>query len=99
MIRYDISPRKLCTLVKQRVPGWIERAQKRTESFRNLKKYKEKSSIWSEVKPVFMDVQGGAKCCFCERKFEGTRLGRYEFDIEHFRPKGNVKNVAFVLQN
>ena len=91
MIRYDISPRKLRTLVKQRVPGWIERAQKRTESFRNLKKYKEKSSIWSEVKPVFMDVQGGAKCCFCERKFEGTRLGRYELDIEHYRPKGNVK--------
>ena len=91
MIRYDISPRKLRTLVKQRVPGWIERAQKRTESFRNLKKYKEKSSNWSEVKPVFMDVQGGAKCCFCERKFEDTGLGRYELDIEHFRPKGNVK--------
>ena len=91
MIRYDISPRKLRTLVKRRVPGWIERAQKRTASFRKLGKYEEKSSIWSEVKPVFMDVQGDAKCCFCERKFEGTRLGRYELDIEHFRPKGNVK--------
>ena len=36
-------------------------------------------------------VQGGAKCCFCERKFEEAGLGRYELDIEHFRPKGNVK--------
>ena len=64
MIRYDIYPRKLRTLVKQRVPGWIVRAQKRTESFRNLKKYKEKSSIWSEVKPVFMEVQGGSQVLF-----------------------------------
>ena len=91
MIRYDISPRKLRTLIKQRVPGWIERAQKRTASFRKLGKYEEKSSIWREVKPVLMEVQGGAKCCFCERKFEETGLGRYELDIEHFRPKGNVK--------
>ena len=43
------------------------------------------------MKPVLMEVQGGAKCCFCERKFEEGRLGRQELDIEHFRPKGNVK--------
>jgi hypothetical protein len=40
---------------------------------------------------VFMDIQGGGKCCFCERKFESGVLGRYELDIEHFRPKGEIK--------
>ena len=37
-----------------------------------------------------MEVQGRGKCCFCERKFESGDLGRYELDIEHFRPKGKI---------
>ena len=77
--------------VGQDVPGWRARAKRRTEKFRCEKKYEENSSIWGEVKPVFMELQGGGKCCFCERKFEEGELGRYELDIEHFRPKGNVK--------
>ena len=71
--------------------AWGARAKRRTEKFRCKKKYDEKSSIWSEVKPVFMELQGGGKCCFCERKFESGALGRHELDVEHFRPKGNVK--------
>ena len=91
MIRYDIAPGALEALVNERVPGWLERARSRTEAFREKGKFEEKSSIWSEVKPVFMEVQGEAKCCFCERKFEAGKLGRHELDLEHFRPKGNVK--------
>ena len=91
MIRYDIFPNQLRELVEQHAPGWIERARDRTNSFRTQGRYRERSSIWSEVKPVFMAVQGEAKCCFCERKFEAGDLGRYELDLEHFRPKGNVK--------
>ena len=37
-----------------------------------------------------MDLQGDGKCCFCERKFESGDLGRYELDLEHFRPKGKI---------
>ena len=37
-----------------------------------------------------MEVQGKAKCCFCERKFEGG-FSQYELDLEHFRPKRTVK--------
>lgn len=91
MIRYDIALDELEALVDERVPGWLERAKSRTEGFRTKGKYEEKSSIWGEVKPVFMEVQGGAKCCFCERQFEAEKLGRYELDLEHYRPKGNVK--------
>ena len=39
-----------------------------------------------------MELQGDGKCCFCERKFESGNLGRYELDIEHFRPKGSIGN-------
>ena len=91
MIRYDIAPDALDALVEERAPRWLKRAKTRTEGFRKKGKYEEKSSIWSEVKPVFMEVQGGAKCCFCERQFEAGALGRHELDLEHFRPKGSVK--------
>lgn len=38
-----------------------------------------------------MELQGRAKCCFCERKFESGTFGRHELDIEHFRPKGEIR--------
>ena len=85
MIRYAVTLEELRERVEQDVPGWSARAKERTEKFRCKKKYEEKSSIWSEVKPVFMELQGGGKCCFCERKFESGALGRYELDVEHFR--------------
>ena len=91
MIRYPATLEELRAKVEEHVPGWGARANRRTEKFRRKKKYDEKSSIWSEVKPVFMELQGEGKCCFCERKFEYGELGRHELDIEHFRPKANVK--------
>ena len=90
MIRYDIAPDRLNALVHQHKPGWTDRARTRTDSCREKGRYEESSSIWGDVKPVFMEVQGAAKCCFCERKFEGD-FNRHELDLEHFRPKGRVK--------
>ena len=90
MIRYDIAPEHLRALVHQHRPGWTDRARARTDIFRKKRRYKENGSIWGEVKPVFMNVQGAAKCCFCERKFEGD-FNRHELDLEHFRPKGRVR--------
>ena len=92
MIRYDVDPDELQARVEQHAPGWTARAQTRTEAFRERRRYEEATSIWSEVKPVFMELQGDGKCCFCERKFESGNLGRYELDIEHFRPKGSIGN-------
>ena len=92
MIRYDVDPDDLQARVEQHAPGWTARAQTRTEAFRERRRYEEGTSIWSEVKPVFMELQGGGKCCICERKFESGNLGRYELDIEHFRPKGKIRN-------
>ena len=90
MIRYDVGLGRLQTLVDQKKPGWRKRAGNRTKAFRKKGKYEESSSIWSEIKSVYMDVQGKAKCCFCERKFEGD-FSQYELDLEHFRPKRRVK--------
>ena len=90
MIRYAIAPTALRARVEQCAPGWNARARKRTTGFGKIRRYEEKSSLWGEVKPVFMELQNG-KCCFCERQYESGQLGRHELYIEHFRPKGTVK--------
>ena len=42
--------------------------------------------LWGRVKQVYMDLQC-SKCCFCEKPLEG----KIEQDVEHFRPKTEVK--------
>lgn len=90
MIRYDITVDDLHALVEQCVPGWLARAEARTATFMERRRYAEQHPIWNEVKSVFMKVQGDGKCGFCERKFESGDLGRHELDIEHFRPKSRI---------
>lgn len=90
MIRYPTSLAELETLIDDEKPGWRERAKERTDGFRAAGKFEESSSIWSEVKGVYMRLQH-TKCAFCESKLESIRFGRVEQDVEHFRPKGSVK--------
>jgi hypothetical protein len=98
MIGYPISRHDLEVLIEQRVPGWMQRAKKRTAGFRAKGKFSERSSIWSEVKPVYMTVQGNAKCAFCERKLESVDLGKGEQDVEHFRPKRRLSKWQLPAQ-
>ncbi len=88
MIRYPVSLNSLETQVGDK---WLKKAKARTVKLRELGKFKELSSIWSEIKPVYMSLQGNSKCAFCERKLESIEFGRGEQAVEHFRPKGDVK--------
>ncbi len=90
MIGYQISYNDLAALVAQKSPNWINRATQRTTNFRQQRRYAERSPMWSEIKTVYIRLQGG-KCAYCERQLEGEVYGKSEYDIEHFRPKGNVK--------
>jgi hypothetical protein len=99
MIRYtiprtgttvDTTEREALRSAIERVaPGWGKRAQKRTLKFARAGRYEESESIWSEVKPGYIDIQKN-KCAFCERRFEDAQHNRIEFDLEHFRPKSTV---------
>jgi hypothetical protein len=91
LIRYPVTEAQLRRLIEEEKPGWLARAASRTEEFRRLGRYEESSSIWSEVKPVYMRLQGDCKCAFCEREMESVDFGKGEQDVEHFRPKGSVK--------
>ena len=91
MIGYRISRKDLEKRIETQVPGWMARAKKRTADFVAAGKFTETSSIWSEVKVVYMRLQGESKCIYCERKLESEENGLIEQDVEHFRPKGSVR--------
>ena len=77
--------------IEKKKQGWLRRAAKRTAKLRKLGRYEESNSIWSDVKSVYMRLQGGSKCAYCERKMESVTHGRGEQDMEHFRPKGKTR--------
>jgi hypothetical protein len=79
----------LKNLIEQTKPGWLTRALSKTKEFQRAGSYSETSSIWSEIKDVFLDLQHG-KCAYCERKLGGKSYNRKEYDVEHYRPKSNV---------
>jgi hypothetical protein len=65
-------------------------ASSRTAKFRRAKAYKEKTPIWSQIKLVYMELQQ-SKCAYCERKLESGTEGKIEWDVEHYRPKSQVR--------
>jgi hypothetical protein len=90
MIRHSIPPPDLAARVDTAIPKWRGKAALRTAGFKKRKKFEEASSIWSEVKPLFMTLQGENKCIYCERKFGSLAASTVEHDLEHFRPKSHV---------
>jgi hypothetical protein len=91
VIRYDVTKEKLQGLIITESANWLQRAKEKTDHFREIGKYDEEKGIWGEVKVVYMRLQGRGKCAYCEREMEAVELGKTEQDVEHFRPKGNVK--------
>jgi len=90
VIRYAKSIQEIEQLISATAPSWLKEANRRTVKFRKAKAYKEKSPIWSQVKPVYMALQKG-KCAYCERSLEPGPEGNIEWDGEHFRPKSQVR--------
>ncbi len=91
MIRYPVTREKLEQAISKKSKNWLSTAKSRTETLRLKGKYTEDNPIWSAIKPVYMELQGGSKCSYCERKLEAIDHGLTEQDVEHFRPKGNIK--------
>lgn len=91
MIGYRVTKKQLESLINKAAPGWLANAAIRTAKFRKIGYYEETSSNWSKVKAVYMLLQGDCKCAYCEQKLESTDFGKVAQDVEHFRPKGNVR--------
>ncbi len=86
MIRCTFTTGQLHTEIDAASPTWRVRAVQRTEALKNGTQ-RRITSMWSETKPAFMKLQG-PKCPFCEKWLEDQAI---EQDVEHFRPKNNVK--------
>ena len=90
MIRYRVTSTEWRAAIDAVAPTWKARAASRTAAYEAAGRYSEPpSSIWSEIKSVYMDLQG-FKCGFCERRLEKSEFGNVEHDVEHFRPKSLV---------
>jgi hypothetical protein len=89
MIRYQSTIQLIQDQVRALDPGWLREAKRRTARFRRIRAYREKTPIWSAVKPVYMGIQQ-AKCAYCERILESGVQGKIEWDVEHYRPKSSV---------
>jgi len=90
VIRYSTSLGQLEQLIQTERSTWLGRARARTDTFEALGHYEESSSIWSEIKVVYMRLQHN-KCAYCERQLEAEFVGRGEHDVEHFRPKKKAR--------
>lgn len=90
MIRYQITSADWQATIREVSPTWLDRAHERSTAYADAGRYiTPPSSIWSQIKRVYMDLQG-FKCGFCERKLENSEFGNVEHDVEHYRPKGLV---------
>lgn len=100
MIRYSTPFADIEKAVNREKPTWHKRAAARTQLFTQSGGYADKQTVkgkdkklsdfWGDVKPVFMALQYG-KCIFCETPLEAGKKGLIQWDLEHFRPKGNVR--------
>jgi len=90
MIRYSLTLAELEAKITGHDKNWIDQARARTKIFEDQGYYDEKSSIWSGIKPVYMNLQGESKCAYCEQKLESVTYGKGVQDVEHFRPKKKV---------
>ncbi|MCA9139524.1 MAG: hypothetical protein KDB00_22275 [Planctomycetales bacterium] len=86
MIRIKIDRGDLQERIDRHDPGWIDAAKSKTDAL-EADPASEVASIWSPIKAVFMELQH-SKCIFCEKEIENQPI---EQDVEHFRPKNNVK--------
>lgn len=98
MIRY---PKALDSIQEAIPQDWLDRAEERTAFFVEQQCYLEQytdargktrklTPFWSEVKRVYMRRQYN-KCIYCETKLEGSDYAIVQWDMEHFRPKSNVR--------
>jgi hypothetical protein len=86
MIRVATTAALLLAAIEAQRPGWSARAQARTEALAAGAADPEFSSLWSEIKEVYIKLQH-AKCVYCEKELEDQPI---EHDVEHYRPKKEV---------
>ena len=94
MIRIEVADSELMKAIEKKKKGWLKNAEKKLKAARKAGKIEDKDGIWSEIKEVFILLQG-FKCIYCEApmpKVESTSANKVTvaYDVEHYRPKNRV---------
>jgi hypothetical protein len=86
VIRYGVSPAKLRAAIEKIDANWFASAASVAAGLPSVPKTKDIKPLWSKIKAVYIELQH-SKRCFCEKMLEGN----IEQDVEHFRPKAEVR--------
>ena len=86
MIRYAITEPDLVDRIKAKRAKWFDEAAAIVNALSEAPTSSEFKPHWSKIKQVYINLQH-SKCCFCETALEG----KINQDVEHFRPKAEVK--------
>ena len=86
MIRYPITKTKLHAEITNVDAKWFTNTANDLANLPANPAGTDFKPRWSKIKQVYIDLQC-SKCCFCEKPLEG----KIEQDVEHFRPKAEVK--------
>lgn len=90
MTRIKVGASTLRRLIQAHDPTWLKRAREQTKFVDQKSENDAFPPLWSQIKEVYVQVQGGekgGKCAYCEKWLEADRI---EHDVEHFRPKASV---------
>lgn len=94
MIRYPISSEALRAQIAQQFPGWLEKAAEMTRELPahadNLTSKSFNKDMWGKIKTIYIQHQH-EKCAYCESKLQGEAHASKVHEVEHFRPKTEVK--------
>jgi hypothetical protein len=87
MIRYAVTKAKLEADITATNANWFADAAAVLAGLPTPPASSDFKPLWSKIKQLYIDLQN-SKCCFCEKPLEG----KIEQDVEHFRPKAEVKS-------
>lgn len=90
MIRIQTTRQALYDLIDAEEPTWQQKAKDRTKTFKALGQYEKGTDFWGDIKNVYIDLQH-EKCAYCETKLAGKVLASKVHEVEHFRPKSQVR--------
>lgn len=86
MIRHAISLGDLRKRIRELAPTWFQDAEAVLRQLPSTPTSDDFEPLWSLIKSIYIGIQC-SKCCFCEKPLEGN----IEQDVEHFRPKTEVR--------
>jgi hypothetical protein len=86
VIRYAISPAQIRARIEKINEDWFDDTAAVLAALPDPPKSSDFKPLWTQIKAVYIELQH-SKCCFCEKLLEGN----IEQDVEHFRPKAEVK--------